>query len=55
LSCVLSSRRERALARIVTDQRERDGYLTMAQVYEALAAQEEAKRNELERMALGYK
>ena len=45
----------RTLARIVADQQERDGYLTMAQVYEALAAQEEAKRNELERMALGYK
>ena len=42
----------RTLARIVTDQQERDGYLTMAQAYEALAAQEEATRNELERRAL---
>ena len=45
----------RTLARIVTDQQERDGYLTMAQAYEALAAQEEATRNELERMAPEYK
>jgi hypothetical protein len=42
----------RTLARIVTDQQERDGYLTMAQAYEALAAQEEVTRNELERRAL---
>jgi hypothetical protein len=33
----------RALAQIVTDQQERDGYLKMAQAYEALAAQEEAQ------------
>jgi hypothetical protein len=44
----------RTLARIVTDQQERDGYLTMAQAYEALAAQEEATRNELERRTLEY-
>lgn len=45
----------RKLARIVTDQQERDGYLTMAQAYEALAAQEETTRNQPERMALEYK
>jgi hypothetical protein len=33
----------RALAQIVTDQHERDGYLKMAQMYEELAAQEEAQ------------
>jgi hypothetical protein len=33
----------RALAQIVNDQQERDGYLKMAQMYEELAAQEEAQ------------
>ena len=33
----------RGLAQIVTDQQERDGYLKMAQMYEELAAREEAQ------------